>query len=91
MSSVPHSRKPKNTRCRPNNVKDIVERYKMLSAKISIQVLAKRTQLDDAVKRFEQQYFLKHGQLPKGDLSYSELLKERNHAMAVLRTLNISL
>ena len=33
-------KKAKKTRCRPKNMKDMVERYKMLSAKISIQVLA---------------------------------------------------
>ena len=78
----------KKTRDRPKNMKDKVERYKVLSAKISLQVLAKRTQLDDAVKKYEHQYFLKHGQLPKSDPSYTDLIKERN---PVLRTLNISL
>ena len=68
-----------------------MERYKELSANISLQVLAIRTQSDNAVKKFEQQYFLKHGQLPKHDPSYNDLIKERNHAKAVLRALNISL
>jgi hypothetical protein len=81
----------KKTRDRPKNMKDKVERYKVLSAKISLQVLGKRTQLDDAVKKYEHHYFLKHGQLPKSDPSYADLIKERNHAKAILRTLNISL
>ncbi len=81
----------KKTRYRPKNLKDKVERYKVLSAKISLQVLAKRTQLDDAVRKYEHQYFLKHGQLPKRDPSYTDLIKERNLAKGVLRTLNISL
>ena len=54
-------------------------------------VLAKRTQLDEAVKKFESEYFLKHGQLPQRDLPYIKLIKERNDAKAVLRTLNVSL
>ena len=67
----------RKTRGNPNNIKDEVERYKVLSANISLQPLAKRTQLDNAVKKFEQQYFVKHGQLPKCDPSYNGLIKEK--------------
>ena len=81
----------KKNKGRQINLKEKVERYNLLSAKISLQVLAKRTQLDEAVKKFEQEYFLKHGQLPQRDLSYIQLIKERNNAKAVLRTLNVSL
>jgi hypothetical protein len=46
---------------RQNHLKDKVVRYNTLAAK---QLLARRTQLDDAVKESEHQLFLKHGQLP---------------------------
>lgn len=69
---------------------DKVERYKVLSAKVSLQVLAKRTQLDDAIRKYERQYFLKHGHFPKHNPSYTDLIKERNLAKGVLKTLNIA-
>lgn len=69
-------------------MKGKVERYKGLSAKFSLQALAKTTQLDNAVKKIEQQYFLKHANSP----SVIHLtMKGKNHAKAVLRALNISL
>ena len=64
----------RKTRGNPKNIKDEVERCKVLLANISLQPLAKRTQLDNAVKKFEQQYFVKHGQLPKCDPSYNGLI-----------------
>ena len=82
----------KKNKGRKNNLKEKVVRYNTLAAKLSLQVLARRTQLDEAIKEFEHQYFLKHGQLPKRDVcSYTELITERNHAKVALRTLNISL
>ena len=82
----------KKNKSRKNNLKEKVVRYNTLAAKLSLQVLARRTQLDEAVKEFEHQYFLKHGQLPKHNVSsYTELITERNHAKVALRTLNISL
>ena len=58
----------KKDKGRKNNLTEKVVRYNTLAAKLSLQVLARRTKVDKAVKEFEHQYFLKHGQLPKRDV-----------------------
>ena len=87
-SILKEAKKSKN---RPNNLKDKVVRYNMLTAKISLRILGRRTELDQAIKDFEQQYFMQHSKLPKREPTYIELLKERNYAKAALRAMNVSL
>ena len=87
-SILKEAKKSKN---RPNNLKDKVVSYNMLTAKISLQILARRTELDTAIKAFEHQYFMQHSKLLKREPRYMELLKERNHAKSVLRAMNVSL
>ena len=87
-SILKEAKKSKN---RPNNLKDKVVRYNMLTAKISLQILACRTELDKAIKDFEKQYFMQYSKLPKRKPTYMELLKERNYAKAALRAMNVSL
>ena len=68
----------KKNKGRNNNLKEKVERYNTLAAKLSLQVLARRTKLDEAVKEFEHQYFLKHSGLPKRDVpSYTKLITQK--------------
>lgn len=81
----------KKSKSRPHNLKDKVVRYNMLTAKLSLQILARRTELDTAIKAFEQQYFNKHSKLPKYEPTCMELLKKRNNAKAALRAMNVSL
>lgn len=88
LRSILKEAKSKN---RPNNLRDKVVRYNTLTAKLSLQILARRTELDTAIKAFEQKYFIEHSKLPKREPAYMELLKERNYAKAALRAMNVSL
>jgi hypothetical protein len=81
----------KKSKSKPHNLKDKVVRYKTLMAKLSLQILGRRNELDTAIKAFEHQYFAKYSKLPKREPTYTELLKKRNYAKAALRAMNVSL
>ena len=74
-------------------MKEMVSSYNTLSAKIGLQILSKKTELDERIKDIEHQHFRKYSRLPSKSINalYSNTLSKRNQAVVILRNMKISL
>ena len=77
---------------RTKGTKEMKSRYRMLTATIGTEVLAKQSLLQKDIQDKEMKHLEEHGTLPNKNSNscYNELLKKKKLATSILRNLNIN-